>query len=82
METYSKASRVKLIFVKGLYIGSWKNKHPEFRKNKMERLSLDQVQLCCYNMNYEELWMQKFIKFKTKIQSWKKGPNTTWKKSL
>ena len=72
LDTYSKASgaKINVAKTKGLYIGQWKNKKPILT-------NIDWVQTADglgakygYNINYEELWLQKFSKFKKKIQSW------------
>ena len=56
---------------KGLYIGHWQNKNPKFKKIKwVTRVTGLGVEFG-YNINYEDIWMKKFFKFKKKISMWK-----------
>ena len=73
LEIYSKASRAKLNMTKtkGLYIGASRNNIPKFKDIKwVENVTALGAEFG-YNINYEELWMKKFTKFKNKLNSWK-----------
>ena len=74
LETYCKASGAKINYnkTKGLYIGRWKKKEPRFNKIKWVKSVIGLGTVFGYNINYEELWLRKFTKFKTKIIAWKK----------
>ena len=72
LELYCKASGALLILdkTKGLRIGTWQNKKMTMQKIKW----VNQIDgLGCtfgHNINYEEIWMKKFFKFKKKLNSW------------
>ena len=85
LHTYSEASGAKLNLkkTKGLYIGSWKNKQPTLKEigwvNNVTALGTK----FGFNINYEDIWMKKFTKFKKKINQWKKRDLTIFgKKTL
>ena len=74
LETYAKASGAKINYekTKVIYIGTWKNKEPFFKKIKwVDHVIAVGVEFG-YNINYEEIWLQKFSKFKNNILAWKK----------
>jgi len=73
LDVYCKASGAKLNIhkTKGLYIGQWKNKEPKFKKIKWAKSVGGLGTEFGYNINYEEIWMKKFFKFKKKILKWK-----------
>lgn len=73
LELYCKASGAKLNLhkTKGLYIGLWKNKTPKYNKIKWVKTVLGLGTVFGYNINYEEIWMKKFFKFKKRINDWK-----------
>ena len=84
LKTYGKASGAKLNMkkTKGLYIGRWKHKEPVFKEIKWQE---NVGGLGCefgYNINYEELWMKKFTKFKNKIKNWANRDLTLFGKKL
>ena len=65
LETYAKASGAKINYekTKGIYIGTWKNKEPLFKKIKwVDHVKALGVEFG-YNINYEEIWLQKFFNF-------------------
>ena len=72
LELYCKASGALLNLdkTKGLRIGTWQNKKMTMQKIKW----VNQIDgLGCtfgHNINYEEIWMKKFFKFKKKLNSW------------
>jgi hypothetical protein len=73
LETYCKASGAKLNMkkTKGLTFGTWK-----YHEMKLDRIkwvtSLKGLGVeFGFNINYEEIWLRKFCKFKTKIEKWK-----------
>ena len=70
---YCKASGAKLNMhkTKGLYIGSWKEKEPAYKQIKWVPNFKGLGTVFGYNIDYEQLWMQKFFKFKNKILAWK-----------
>ena len=74
LDTYCRASGAKLNLhkTKGMYIGSWKNKDPKYKKIKWVENVSGLGSEYGYNINYEELWLKKFTKFKKKILQWKK----------
>ena len=84
LDTYCKASGAKLNFkkTKGLYIGSWKNKKPKYNKIQWVKNVCGLGTHFGYEINYEELWMQKFTKFKSKIASWSQRDLTLEGKKL
>ena len=73
LDIYCKASGAKLNLskTKGLYLGSWKNKDPIFKKIKWVTSANALGVELGYNINYEEIWLKKFAKFKSKIDKWK-----------
>ena len=73
LDTYCKASGAQLNMhkTKGLYIGQWKNKQPILKKIKWVENVTGLGTVFGYNINYEEIWLKKFAKFKIKIQKWK-----------
>ena len=84
LETFSKASGAKLNMkkTKGLYIGAWKNKEPIFKEIKWEKSVNGLGVEFGYQINYEEIWMQKFAKFKNKINKWKERDLTLFGKKV
>ena len=72
LDTYCQASGAKLNLkkTKGLYIGSWKQKEPLFKQIKWVKNTCGLGAHFGYEINYEEIWMKKFAKFKSKITSW------------
>ena len=83
-EKYEKASGAKINFTKtkGLYIGSWKEKQPVYTKikwvNSVKAIGVE----FGFNINFEEIWMKKFAKFKEKLSFWKKRDLTLKGKKL
>ncbi len=73
LQLYCKASGAELNYqkTKGLYIGQWKDKKNNFDKIKWVKQVEGLGAVYGYGINYEELWMQKFFKFKKKIDNWK-----------
>ena len=73
-EQYCKASGAKLNLHKteAIYIGSWKNKTPEFKQIKWVNTVIGLGTTFGHNINYEEIWMKKFTKFKKQIEKWKR----------
>ena len=73
LELYCKASGAKLNLhkTKGLYIGCWKNKTHLFNKITWVKQVTGLGTQFGYNINYEEIWLQKFTKFKQKLSKWK-----------
>ena len=57
---------------KGLYIGSWKKKRAIFTDIKWVQSVNELGTEFGYNINYEEIWMKKFTKFKTTVMKWSK----------
>ena len=82
LELYCKASGALLNLhkTKGLYIGSWKKKKPVFTKITWVENTTGLGAHFGYNINYEEIWLKKFAKFKKKLQSWKKRDLTLFGK--
>ena len=74
LELYCQASgaKINLSKTKGLYIGSWKNKEPEFKKFAWVSSANALGAEYGYNIDYNEIWMKKFTKFKNKISQWQK----------
>ena len=72
LNLYCRASGAQLNLdkTKGLYIGHWKNKTPIFKKIKWVTKVSGLGAEFGYNINYEEIWMKKFFKFKKKIVNW------------
>ena len=74
LEIYAKASGAKMNMekTKRLYIGNWKDKPPEFTDitwvKNVKALGVE----FGFNINYEEIWMKKFSKFKTILKQWSK----------
>ena len=56
---------------KGLYIGMWKNKDPEYTQITWKKSVKGLGTEFGYMLNYEDLWMRKFSKFKMKLEKWK-----------
>ena len=73
LDTYCKASGAVLNLkkTKGLAFGTWKNKKIKFDKIKWASNVKGLGVEFGYNINYEEIWMRKFCKFKTTIERWK-----------
>ena len=84
LEIYSKASGAKLNMTKtkGLYIGQWKNKEPVFKDIKWVKNVSGLGAEFGYEINYEDLWLQKFAKFKKKITRWKDRDLTLYGKKI
>jgi hypothetical protein len=84
LKTYSNASGAKLNMkkTKGLYIGSWKEKEPIFKEIKWARNVTGLGTVFGYNINYEDLWMKKFAKFKDIIKKWTKRELTVFGKKI
>ena len=84
LETYSRASGAKINIskTKGLYIGRWKNKKPVITNIDWVKTAEGLGAKYGYNINYEELWLQKFCKFKKRIQSWNKRDLTLHGKKI
>ena len=84
LDTYCKASGAQLNLkkTKGLFIGSWRNKKPTFKKIKWVENCDGLGAHFGYNINYEEIWMKKFAKFKSKLNDWKKRDLTIEGKKL
>ena len=84
LQIYCKASGAQLNLhkTKGLYIGRWKNKTPEYKKIKWVNSITGLGTVFGHNINYEEIWMKKFFKFKKKNQSWKNRDLTIRGKKL
>jgi exodeoxyribonuclease III len=84
IQSYEKASGAKINFekTKGLYIGTWKNKEPEFKKIKWVQSAKALGVEFGFNINYEEIWMKKFSKFKNIITQWSKRDLTLYGKKL
>ena len=74
LDTYCKASGAMLNLkkTKGLYLGRWKNKNAAFKKIKWVKNACGLGVQFGFNINYEDIWMQKFAKFKNKIDTWKR----------
>ena len=72
LDVYCKASGAKLNMhkTKGLYIGLWKGKSPIFKKIRWVTSVSGLGTEFGYNINYEDIWMRKFFKFKKKIAQW------------
>lgn len=73
LNIYCKASGAKLNLhkTKGLYIGQWKTKVPQNKQIKWVKAVTGLGTTFGYDINYEELWLQKFTKFKKIITQWK-----------
>jgi exodeoxyribonuclease III len=73
LDTYCKASGAKLNLskTKGLAFGTWKNEIPKFEKIKWAQSVKALGVEFGFRINYEEIWMRKFYKFKKTIESWK-----------
>ena len=84
LDIYSKASgaQVNVSKTKGLYIGQWKNKKPVVSTIDWVPRADGLGTVFGYNINYEDLWLQKFFKFKAKIQNWSKRDLTMEGKRL
>ena len=84
LKTYCRASGAKLNMskTKGLYIGRWKEKNPEFKEIKWVKSVTGLGAKYGYNIDYDEIWMEKFSKFKEKIKQWTKRDLTLKGKKL
>ena len=84
LETYCQASGAKINIskTKGLYIGQWKNKTPVMTNIDWVKTAEGLGAKYGFNINYEELWLQKFCKFKKKIQCWSKRDLTLQGKKI
>ena len=84
LETYCKASGAKLNLhkTKGLYIGGWKEKQPKYKRIKWVKNVVALGTVFGYNIDYEQIWMKKFFKFKEKITRWKNRDLTLIGKKL
>ena len=65
-----------------MYIGNWKNKEREFKDIEWAKNIKALGVIFGYNINYEELWLQKFTKFKEKISQWKRRNLTIFGKNM
>ena len=84
LNIYCKASGAKLNMhkTKGINIGRWKNKEPKIKKISWVQNVKGLGTYFGYNINYEEIWLQKFTKFKSKIALWEKRDLTLEGKKL
>ena len=74
LKTYSLASGAKLNMkkTKGLLIGSWKDRKPDFQEIEWVKSVTGLGTEFGYGINYEDLWLRKFAKFKKQIKLWTK----------
>ena len=84
LEQYAQASGAKINYkkTKGIYIGNWKGKEGIFKKIEWVQSVKALGVMIGYNINYEEIWLQKFAKFKETILKWKRRDLTIYGKKM
>ena len=71
---FEKASGAKINKTKtiGLYLGAWKNKTPQFKKITWTKTNIKTLGINHgYEVDENEIWMEKINKIKNCIQIWK-----------